>query len=609
MQSTNKRPFDKSIDDVPTINKRPRLEDSQASSTPAVTWATTEPNPWGTVSWPVFPERPSVPQPEQPTLPPQPSLTTNVTSWEPFFALRKKRNESILKSESAKEKQRRENRERTPPTSKTSVYEWQKNDDGLYSRVWVTKSEFEDCFDRHGKFQRRYDSFRNEWDMCEDFGALDDRQIAQNIEDAAEMFDMTPEEYIDKTVERAIAAELASIDQAKKAAMGDDQSILSQVNVSVGDRVGPISHIAEEIGAPLPTADPATPISTLEIPTTISITAHDNSLPQVDVSVSSPTLNRDHTTISTVAHDNLHLQVELSVSSSDTISTVAAVGNLPPQVDLSVSSSGIGQDHAIISTVAAHDSLQVGSFVSPSGADQDVTISTIAAHDSPKVNLFMSPSGADQDVTTSTVAAHDSPQVDLSMSSLGVDQDHATLSTVAADDQQVDLSISSPGIDQDHATISAAAGVDNLHLQVVSPPHSISTVASDDTQHQQVDLSVSSSVDQAQATISIVAGVDNLRSQVASSPPSISTVAADETLRQQVDLSMSYSGADQEKATISIVAAVDNLCSQVALSIPSSDVHHGHTKGLESSPNEDESVPDVGAQDADSGCCCLSHRL
>src|SRR6266446_6096776 len=77
---------------------------------------TTKPNPWGNVSWPVFPEPPSnVSVPERPVLPPQPNLTTNVASWEPFFACCKEMNERIRKSESAKDKQRRENWERIPP--------------------------------------------------------------------------------------------------------------------------------------------------------------------------------------------------------------------------------------------------------------------------------------------------------------------------------------------------------------------------------------------------------------------------------------------------------------------------------------------------------------
>jgi len=57
--------------------------------------------------------------------------------------------------------------------------------------------------------------------MCEDFGPLDDCQIAQNMDDAAEMFDMLPEVYISKTVEQAITAQLASIDQVRADAGGD----------------------------------------------------------------------------------------------------------------------------------------------------------------------------------------------------------------------------------------------------------------------------------------------------------------------------------------------------------------------------------------------------
>ncbi len=455
-QLTNKRPFDKSITDVPTINKRPRHEEPQPSSSPRVPWTTTEPNPWGTtkpnpwgnVSWPVFPEPPSnVSVPERPVLPPQPNLTTNVASWEPFFACCKERNERIRKSESAKDKQRRENWERIPPTSKTNIYEWEKNDEGLYTRVRVTKSEFEDCFERHGKFQRRYDSFRNEWDMCEDFGPLDDCQIAQNMDDAAEMFDMLPEVYISKTVEQAITAQLASIDQARADAGGDratpihhaegeidapipapeapttnslvevseiitstpgnDLSIPSQVGMSVGDRARPIFNITEEIEAPSQPTSQAPPVSTLETPTTNPIPAQGNPLPQVDSSVSPSGLGQDHTMISTIAH-NPPLQVNLSLSSSGTISTVAAVC---PQVDLPALSPGVDWHDATIST-NAHDSLQIDLSV----------LSHLQA------NLSVSSSGIDQEpATISTVAAVDNlhPQVASSAPSSGVDQGHA----------------------------------------------------------------------------------------------------------------------------------------------------------------------------------------
>ena len=62
------------------------------------------------------------------------------------------------------------------------IFEWEKDADNLYTRVRVTKSEYEDCFGRYGKKQRRYDSFYNEWDMCKDFGSRgpDERVITES---------------------------------------------------------------------------------------------------------------------------------------------------------------------------------------------------------------------------------------------------------------------------------------------------------------------------------------------------------------------------------------------------------------------------------------------
>jgi len=200
--NANKRTFE-GMDDEVRVSKRPRQEpqasnepDPWGTSSSAITWTTDKPNPWGNGNWPVLPDPPSNHTTtsdsglERPIPQPQPNLTKNVASYEPFFALRKERNQRLMKSERPKEKQQRENRERVPPTNKTFLFEWKKNDDNLYTRVRVTKSEYEDCFDRHGRHRRRYDAFSNEWDMCKDFGPPEKRQIAENSEDEDEDYDL-----------------------------------------------------------------------------------------------------------------------------------------------------------------------------------------------------------------------------------------------------------------------------------------------------------------------------------------------------------------------------------------------------------------------------------
>ena len=198
---SNKRPFEAVSDEV-RISKRPR-QDPHASNerdpwggSSAITWTTNQSNPWGNGNWPVSSEPPSnhastfdsnyassshLGQ-EQPIAPPRLNLTENVDSYEPFFARRKERNERILKSENAKEKQKRLNREKVRPKTKTFVFEWEKSDN-KYTRVKLTRSQAEDTFGLYGKHQRRYDAFANEWDLCEDFGPLDKRQRAEGDEE------------------------------------------------------------------------------------------------------------------------------------------------------------------------------------------------------------------------------------------------------------------------------------------------------------------------------------------------------------------------------------------------------------------------------------------
>ena len=68
------------------------------------------------------------------------------------------------------------NRERQPPTRKTRVFEWAKGDDPDDDRLYrqlIPQKRHEDFFDMYTGKRARYDSFHNEWDLCDEFGPGD----------------------------------------------------------------------------------------------------------------------------------------------------------------------------------------------------------------------------------------------------------------------------------------------------------------------------------------------------------------------------------------------------------------------------------------------------
>ena len=80
-----------------------------------------------------------------------------------------------MQSEPADRREVRLNRERQPPTRRTKVFEWVKGDDPDDDRLYrtpVPSKSFEDVFDSYHPSERRYDSFRNEWDLCEEFAPV-----------------------------------------------------------------------------------------------------------------------------------------------------------------------------------------------------------------------------------------------------------------------------------------------------------------------------------------------------------------------------------------------------------------------------------------------------
>jgi hypothetical protein len=100
--------------------------------------------------------------------------------YDDFFAARQKRQEEMMKVESAQDRQRRESRAKNPGTINTKMYVWEKTQSSggleLYKRVKVNKKENEDVYAYYRSHQRLFNAFSNEWDFCEDFcfGPVDD---------------------------------------------------------------------------------------------------------------------------------------------------------------------------------------------------------------------------------------------------------------------------------------------------------------------------------------------------------------------------------------------------------------------------------------------------
>ena len=99
-----------------------------------------------------------------------PSIST--IKMDEFFKLRKDRNNRIEEKESAKDRQRRLDRQRNKPVKSASVILWTPNDDGEYVANPVPKREREHCFeDYNEETQMRYDAFHNEWHICDLWGS------------------------------------------------------------------------------------------------------------------------------------------------------------------------------------------------------------------------------------------------------------------------------------------------------------------------------------------------------------------------------------------------------------------------------------------------------
>jgi hypothetical protein len=97
--------------------------------------------------------------------------------WLPFFEAREARNSEKAVKETPEARERRLNRERNPPQKKVEVYVWDwSNEDPLQLvRIRVmTNREHQDALESHSSSQSIYNSWSNEWDLCNYFGESDD---------------------------------------------------------------------------------------------------------------------------------------------------------------------------------------------------------------------------------------------------------------------------------------------------------------------------------------------------------------------------------------------------------------------------------------------------
>ena len=101
-----------------------------------------------------------------------------IPSWKEFFENRRLRNEHRMARETPRERQSRESREKNPPTKKTKVFLWSRNEGGGYTRESFFQSENGAHLDSFGENQKVYDAFSNEWDCCEEFGEFTDHDVA-----------------------------------------------------------------------------------------------------------------------------------------------------------------------------------------------------------------------------------------------------------------------------------------------------------------------------------------------------------------------------------------------------------------------------------------------
>ena len=119
--------------------------------------------------------------------------------WSSFFHGRKTRNLDRATVETPEAKQSRLNRERQPPEKKVNVYVWDWSDEDplqlIRTRV-TTQKESIDLLEIFPNSQSIYDSWANEWDLCEYFGDSDELDDNDNNDDN-QVYHAHPSDLVD----------------------------------------------------------------------------------------------------------------------------------------------------------------------------------------------------------------------------------------------------------------------------------------------------------------------------------------------------------------------------------------------------------------------------
>jgi hypothetical protein len=98
--------------------------------------------------------------------------------WQSFFARRAKSNDTQAERETPQQREKRRQREAhaakdgVPGKKGARVYVWE-DVDGFLIRRAAGRGHYQTYWEEFGRKQRRYDSFRDEWDLCEQFDPTD----------------------------------------------------------------------------------------------------------------------------------------------------------------------------------------------------------------------------------------------------------------------------------------------------------------------------------------------------------------------------------------------------------------------------------------------------
>jgi len=99
--------------------------------------------------------------------------------YDNFFTACERHQEEMMRVESPQDRKTRESRARNPAVKSAKAYVWEKTQSSggceLYKRVQVNKKRNEDMYSFYKPYQRLYNAFANEWDLCEyfSFGNMD----------------------------------------------------------------------------------------------------------------------------------------------------------------------------------------------------------------------------------------------------------------------------------------------------------------------------------------------------------------------------------------------------------------------------------------------------